>query len=169
MNILSSLTAPKLHTVLFSMTNSWILVSLLIYSGYEKDFVNILTFLSIWALLFAGLLAKVKGFKIANGVFSVGFLIMIMIGIFNLVITSLEINTVNSIEYSKIIFYFLFSILVFISSGYVTYATLINRNFKLLYLNKDDVSDKVKTIWKSVAIIIISIMLFITLSDIGYI
>ena len=97
MNILSSLTAPKLHTVLFSMTNSWILVSLLIYSGYEKDFVNILTFLSIWALLFAGLLAKVKGFKIANGVFSVGFLIMIMIGIFNLVITSLEINTVNTI------------------------------------------------------------------------
>ena len=169
MNILSSLTAPKLHTVLFSMTNSWILVSLLIYSGYEKDFVNILTFLSIWALLFAGLLAKVKGFKIANGVFSVGFLIMIMIGIFNLVITSLEINTVNSIEYSKIIFYFLFSILVLISSGYVNYATLINKNFKLLYLNKDDVSDKVKTIWKSVAIIIISIMLFITLSDIGYI
>jgi len=134
---------------------------------YNQNLMNILTFLSLWALLFFGLLAKTKGFKVANGIFSIGFLFMSVIGILNLVITFLENNPKSNIDFSMLVFNFLTFILVLISSIYVTYATLLNKDFKLIYLNKEDVTNKVKKTWQVLAIIIISYMFYITILDIG--
>jgi|TARA_B110001450_G_C17356899_1_gene373927 hypothetical protein len=134
---------------------------------YNQNLMNILTFLSLWALLFFGLLAKTKGFKVANGIFSIGFLFMSVIGILNLVITLLENNPKSNIDFSMLVFNFLTFILVLILSIYVTYATLLNKDFKLIYLNKEDVTNKVKKTWQVLAIIIISYMFYITILDIG--
>jgi len=134
---------------------------------YNQNLMNILTFLSLWALLFFGLLAKTKGFKVANGIFSIGFLFMSAVGILNLVITFLENNPKSNIDFSMLVFNFLTFILVLISSIYVTYATLLNKDFKLIYLNKEDVTNKVKNTWQVLAIIIISYMFYITILDIG--
>ena len=167
MKILSLLIRCNLRTVLFSMTLCWGLLSLLMFWDYNQNLMNILTFLSLWALLFFGLLAKIKGFKIANGIFSTLFLIMSVIGILNLVITFLESNANNITDYSMLTFYFLIFILVLISSIYVIYATLLNKDFKLVYLNKEDVTNKVKKTWQVLAIIIISYMFYITILDLG--
>jgi hypothetical protein len=167
MKTLSLLIRCNLSTVLFSMTLCWGLLSLLMFWDYNQNLMNILTFLSLWALLFFGLLAKIKGFKIANGIFSILFLIMSVIGILNLVITFLESNTNNITDYSMLTFYFLIFILVLISSIYVIYATLLNKDFKLVYLNKEDVTNKVKKTWQVLAIIIISYMFYITILDLG--
>jgi hypothetical protein len=167
MKILSLLIRCNLRTVLFAMTLCWGLLSLLMFWDYNQNLMNILTFLSLWALLFFGLLAKTKGFKIANGIFSTLFLIMSVIGILNLVITFLESNANNITDYSMLTFYFLIFILVLISSIYVIYATLLNKDFKLVYLNKEDVTNKVKKTWQVLAIIIISYMFYITILDLG--
>jgi hypothetical protein len=167
MKTLSLLIRCNLSTVLFSMTLCWGLLSLLMFWDYNQNLMNILTFLSLWALLFFGLLAKTKGFKIANGIFSILFLIMSVIGILNLVITFLENNPKSHIDFSMLVFNFLTFILVLISSIYVTYATLLNKDFKLIYLNKEDVTNKVKKTWQVLAIIIISYMFYITILDIG--
>ena len=167
MKTLSLLIRCNLSTVLFSMTVCWGLLSILMFWDYNQNLMNILTFLSLWALLFFGLLAKTKGFKVANGIFSIGFLFMSVIGILNLVITFLENNPKSNIDFSMLVFNFLTFILVLISSIYVTYATLLNKDFKLIYLNKEDVTNKVKNTWQVLAIIIISYMFYITILDIG--
>jgi hypothetical protein len=92
---------------------------------------------------------------------------MSVIGILNLVITFLESNANNITDYSMLTFYFLIFILVLISSIYVIYATLLNKDFKLVYLNKEDVTNKVKKTWQVLAIIIISYMFYITILDLG--
>ena len=167
MKTLSLLIRCNLSTVLFSMTVCWGLLSFLMFWDYNQNLMNILTFLSLWALLFFGLLAKTKGFKVANGIFSIGFLFMSVIGILNLVITLLENNPKSNIDFSMLVFNFLTFILVLISSIYLTYATLLNKDFKLIYLNKEDVTNKVKKTWQVLAIIIISYMFYITILDIG--
>ena len=167
MKTLSLLIRCNLSTVLFSMTVCWGLLSFLMFWDYNQNLMNILTFLSLWALLFFGLLAKTKGFKVANGIFSIGFLFMSVIGILNLVITLLENNPKSNIDFSMLVFNFLTFILVLILSIYVTYATLLNKDFKLIYLNKEDVTNKVKKTWQVLAIIIISYMFYITILDIG--
>ena len=113
------------------------------------------------------LLAKTKGFKVTNGIFSIGFLFMSVIGILNLVITLLENNPKSNIDFLILVFNFVTFILVLISSIYVTYATLLNKDFKLIYLNIEDVTNKVKKNWQVLAIIIISYMFYITILDIG--
>ena len=167
MKRLSLLIRCNLSTVLFSMTVYWGLLSLLMFWDYNQNLMNILTFLSLWALLFFGLLAKTKGFKVANGIFSIGFLILSIKGILNLVITFLENNPKSNIDFSMLVFNFLTFILVSISSIYVTYATMLNKDFNLIYLNKDDVTNKVKKTWQVLAIIIISYMFYITILDLG--
>ena len=165
MKILSLLIRCNLSTVLFSMTLCWGLLSLLMFWDYNQNLTNILTFISLWALSFFGLLAKIKGFKIANGIFSILFLIMSVIGILNLVITFLESDTKNNADYSMLAFYFLIFILVFILSIYIIYATLINKHLKLVYLNKEDVTNKVKKTWQVFAITIMFYMFYITILD----
>ena len=167
MKTLSLLIRCNLSTVLFSMTVCWGLLSFLMFWDYNQNLMNILTFLSLWVLLFFGLLAKTKGFKVANSIFSIGFLFMSVIGILNLVITLLENNPKSNIDFSMLVFNFLTFILVLILSIYVTYATLLNKDFKLIYLNKEDVTNKVKKTWQVLAIIIISYMFYITILDIG--
>ena len=170
MNILSSLTAPKLRTVLFSMSIYWCLMFIQFFFGQLTIFkINpqellsyIMIFSFIWALLFFGLFFKIKGFKIINGIISAGISLLCIQRIYNFWIISVFLN-----EFSNLIVLIILALLILTTSIYTCYATLFNENFKLVYDNKNDISPKVKKILKLLIVIFICLMISITIMDLG--
>ena len=170
MNILSSLTAPKLRTVLFSMSIYWCLMFIQFFFGQLTIFkINpqellsyIMIFSFIWALLFFGLFFKIKGFKIINGIISAGISLLCIQRINNFWMISVFFN-----EFSNLIVLIILALLMLTTSIYTSYATLFNENFKSVYNNKNDVSPIMKKFLKLFVIIFICLIIFITVMDLG--
>ena len=170
MNILSSLTAPKLSTVLFFMSIYWGLLfvqfgfgQLTILNINPQELLSYIISLScIWALLFLGLFFKIKSFKIINGIVSVGISLLSIQRIYNLWIMSAFFK-----EFSNLIILFILALLMLTTSIYTCYVTLFNKNFKLVYDNRDDISPEVKKILKLLIVIFICLMISITIMDLG--
>ena len=120
---------PSLRTVLIAITIYWLGYS---YYPFIKDpTINIPTLIIslMWLLLVSGMWAKIKGFKITNGIVSICIFFMSIFS-FSLVAENLNILSMSSIPL----------LLVYLSSGYTTYITLMNKQFAALYKNKADIS-----------------------------
>jgi antitoxin component YwqK of YwqJK toxin-antitoxin module len=109
--------------------------------GTAKD---ILAVTATWLFLFSGFQAKIIGFKNLNGI--CGVLAFIASTYY------ISLGGQEPIDTGMII-------LVLISSGYVTYITLINKDFKKFYQNRGDVSKTVKIFSKiSLAVLVLVIV-----------
>ena len=175
MKILPLLIRANLGMVLFSITTCWSLILIqTIFTQFlfiqiinEEHLTYILIIVGIWGLLFFGLFAKIKGFKVANGILSIGISILSIHKIYNLWMFFILFNDNNNEEYSKFILSFFLMFLILLASIYTSYATLYNQNFQLVYNNKDDVVLKTKFFWRCLIIVLISVIVYISIVDLG--
>ena len=135
--------APSLRAVLIAITIYWLGYS---YYPFLKDpTINIQTLLLLlmWLLLFSGMLAKIKGFKITNGIVSTC--------IFILSIYSLSLVAE-----------------AWIDTPYAAYITLMNKQFAALYKNKEDISLYRRRFFQFSLAIFVILLIILTVYDLHY-
>ena len=150
--------APSLRAVLIAITIYWLGYS---YYPFLKDpTINIQTLIVslIWLLLFSGMLAKIKGFKITNGIVSICTFFMSIFSFSLVPENKIILLSMNSIPL----------LLVFLSSGYTAYITLMNKQFAALYQNKEDISLYRRRFFQFSLAIFVILFIIVTLYDLHY-
>jgi len=150
--------APSLRAVLIAITIYWLGYSY--YPFLKGPTINIQTLflLLMWLLLVSGMLAKIKGFKITNGIFSICIFFM-------------SIFSFSLVAENKKILLSMYSIpllLVFLSSGYTAYITLMNKQFTALYKNKEDISLYRRRFFQFSLAIFVILFIIVTVYDLHY-
>ena len=151
MRLIQFIISPNLRAILIAITVYWF--CFLYYSILSSPAnSSLLIFFLVWLILFAGINAKVKGFKVANGIVSTSMFIMstyslLLVGE-SLIEFGLNLRIIYSIP----------MIIVLLSSGYTAYATLMSKCFKLMYSYTEEVSVFSKYFFKGCLVVFIVII-----------
>jgi len=164
MKILTLIVEPDLKTISASITICWLLMIAHLFwvSAKETQVILLLT----WLFLFSGFLAKVKGFKISNGIFSI-----LLFGLSVFWIAHFANSVIESgVTSPQRLPYIIPQLIILIMSAYNTYFTLKNKHFNVLYNYKLDVSKNQKMFFKIstiLFILVIGIYTFLDLINLG--
>ena len=165
MRIPTFINEPNLKVISASITICWLLLIAHLFFGSSGTSSQVI-WTSIWFFLISGFLAKIKYFKILNGIFSLFLLGWCVLGITYFVDSTVE-SSVSSPYYLT---YIIPQILILFLSIYNIYFTFINGSFSALYNDKLGVSKSQKTVFKistMVLILVIGIYVFLDLKNLG--
>jgi hypothetical protein len=169
MRLFKVILEPDLRSVLIGITTYGFCFSLMLILT-STPILSILALFMVWLILFAGMQAKIKGFKITNGIFGFGMFILSSFSMILFIKSVIDINFFgkNWVDTgsNNLAFVLITPMLfVFVSSIYTTYITIFNQHFSSLYRNKEDVSAFRKNLFKIILTIFIIVMGMMTWND----
>jgi len=160
MKLLKPILEPNLRILLIGISIYWFVF---LFVFLNPSISTLLIFLSYLFLLTSGINAKIKGFKVINGITSL-FLAIYAISsiIFGLMMSDGSlINGLYKMGYTAVS-----PFLIFLFSGYITYITLFNKKFSAIYNKKDNIKLLDKTLFKISLLIFILVIGGISIMDI---
>ena len=154
------ITEPSLKEISASIGICWLLI--IAHTFFVSPAISSqVVFPLISFFLISGFLAKVKGFKILNGIFSLLLLGYSVLGITYFINSVIESDATSP----KNLIYIIPQLLVLFLSAYNIYFTIINRSFNILYNDKLGVSKNKTTIFKISTVLLIFVVGIYTFLD----
>ena len=159
MKLLKPILEPNLRILLIGISIYWFVF---LFVFLNPSISTLLIFLYYLFLLTSGINAKIKGFKVTNGITSLFFAIYgissIIFGI--MMIDGSLINGLYKMGYTIVS-----PFLILLFSGYIAYATLFNKKFSAIYNKKDNITLLDKTLFKLSLLIFILVIGGLTIMD----
>jgi hypothetical protein len=134
---------PDLNKVLNAITGSWLLFVVSQFFA-QPSAVRIIAIVVIWLLLFSGFWAKIKGFKIANGISSICLITLSTFSVYYFI----EVVLKSGFQLSMANLFIIPQVIILVLSINVANITLTNKDFTILYNDKNDVSDLARSFFK---------------------